>query len=77
MMDDVLDTWNTAKIKSQIQKGGEKVAHSNAPVLQKKKKKKVWSFFPSPCCFNLPLRHEIGHEIKKLNETLDKILREK
>ena len=77
MMDDVLDTWNTAKIKSQIQKEGEKVAHSDAPALEKKKKKKVWSFFPSPCCFNLPLRHKIGHEIKKLNETLDKILKDK
>ncbi|KAL0012917.1 hypothetical protein SO802_008025 [Lithocarpus litseifolius] len=77
MMDDVLDTWNTAKIKSQIQKEGEKVAHSNAPALEKKKKKKVWSFFPSPCCFNLPLRHKIGHKIKKLNETLDKILKDK
>ena len=41
MMDDVLDTWNTAMIKSQIQKEEEKFAHSNAPALEKKKKKKV------------------------------------
>ena len=43
MMDDVLDTWNTAKIKSQIQ-----IEASKAPALEKKKK--VCSFFSSPSC---------------------------
>ncbi|XP_065638740.1 putative disease resistance protein RGA3 [Quercus suber] len=83
MMDDVLDTWKTAKIKLQIQKeGGEKAAHSNAPAPLEKKMKKVWSFLPSPsCCFrqvdNVSVRHEVGHKIKKLNETLANILKGK
>ena len=84
MMDDVLDTWKTAKIKLQIQKEeeGDKAAHSNAPAPLEKKMKKVWSFFPSPsCCFrqidNVSVRHEVGHKIKKLNETLAHILKVK
>ena len=43
MIDDVLDSWNTAKIKSQIQ-----IEASKAPALEKKKK--VCSFFSSPSC---------------------------
>ena len=44
----------------------------------KKKHKKVCSFFSSPsCCFNLCLRHEIGHKIQKLDEILEKILKDK
>ncbi|KAL4629231.1 hypothetical protein ACB092_05G293700, partial [Castanea dentata] len=84
MMDDVLDTWKTAKMKLQIQKEeeGEKAAHSNAPGPLEKKMKKVWSFFPSPsCCFHqvdkVSVRHEVGHKIKKLNETLANILKGK
>ncbi|XP_050289395.1 putative disease resistance protein RGA3 [Quercus robur] len=84
MMDDVLDTWETAKIKLQIQKEeeGERAAHSNAPAPLEKKMKKVWSFFPSPSCCcrqvdNVSVRHEIGHKIKKLNETLANILKGK
>ena len=82
MMDDVLDNWNTARIKSLIQ-NEEKEADSNAPALNKKNKKKmVCSFFPSPsCCFrpvaNLSLRSKFGHNIEKLKETLDKILKDK
>ena len=79
-MDDLLDSWKTAKIKSQIQKQEEedKEADANAPAW----KKKVCSFLPSPSsCFNqadnLSLRHEIGHKIKTLNETLDKILNDR
>ena len=42
----------------------------------------VCSFFPSlSCCFrpvaNLSLRSEFGHNIEKLKETLDKILKDK
>ncbi|KAM3749878.1 hypothetical protein ACB098_05G219200 [Castanea mollissima] len=84
MMDDVLDTWKTAEMKLQIQKEeeGEKAAHSNAPAPLEKKMKKVWSFFPSPsCCFHqvdkVSVRHEVGHKIKKLNETLANILKGK
>ena len=72
MINDVLDSWNTAKIKSQIQK---EAADSKAPALEKKKK--VCSFSSPSCCFNLCLRHEISHKIKQLNETLDKILKER
>ncbi|XP_030971472.1 putative disease resistance protein RGA3 [Quercus lobata] len=82
MIDDVLDTWETAKIKLQIPKEeeGEKPAHSNAPAPLEKKMKKVWSFFPSPSCCcrqvdNVSVRHEVGHKIKKMNETLANILK--
>ncbi|GMY38236.1 putative disease resistance protein RGA3 [Fagus crenata] len=79
-MDDVLDSWNTARIKLEIEKEEGKSANSiAAPTM---KQKKVCSFLPSPlCCFrranNLALRHDIGHKIKKLNETLDKIVKDK
>jgi hypothetical protein len=69
-MDDVLDSWNTARIKLEIEKEEDINA---APAV---KKKVLCSFFPSlSYCFrhikNLALRHDIGHKIKKLNETLD------
>jgi Leucine-rich repeat (LRR) protein len=78
MMDDVLDKWKTAMIKSKIQKAEEAAAGINTPAV----KKKVCSFFPSPsCCFrqvdNIALRREIGHKIDTLNGTLDKILKDK
>nr|XP_023922885.1 putative disease resistance protein RGA3 [Quercus suber] len=74
-MDDVLDTWNTARIKAEIEKEEGKPADITAPAVVKKK---VWSFFPSPsCCFNLPLRHDLGHKIKKLNEKLDEIFNDR
>ena len=74
-MDDLLDSWRTVKIKSQIQ-NQEEESDGNAPALEKKKKKV--SSLPSPsCCFNLPLRHDVGHKIKKLNEKLDLIFKER
>ena len=74
-MDDVLDTWSTARIKAEIEKKEGKPADVNAPAAVKKK---VCSFFPSPsCCFNLPLRHDLGHKIKKLNEKLDEIFNDR
>ncbi|XP_030941650.1 putative disease resistance protein RGA3 [Quercus lobata] len=72
-MDDVLDTWSTARIKAEIEKKEGKPADVNAPAVVKK----VCSF-PSPsCCFNLPLRHDLGHKIKNLNEKLDEIFNER
>lgn len=67
-IDDVLDKWDTARIKSEIEKA------DNTPAMNKS----VCSFFPSPsfCCRhvrNLALRNDIGHKIKKLNETLNMI----
>ena len=74
-MDDVLDTWSTARIKAEIEKEEGKPADITAPAVVKKK---VCSFFPSPsCCFNLPLRHDLGHKIKKLNEKLDEIFNDR
>ena len=73
-MDDVLDTWSTARIKAEIEKEG-KPADITAPAVVKKK---VCSFFPSPSrCFNLPLRHDLGHKIKTLNEKLDEIFNDR
>ena len=77
MMDNVVDSWNTAKIKSKIQEEEEKEkeADSNAPAL-----KKVCSYFPSSsCCFadKLSLRHGIAQKIKKLNKRLDEILNDR
>ncbi|XP_075664813.1 putative disease resistance protein RGA3 [Castanea sativa] len=73
-MDDVLDTWSTARIKAEIEKEEGKPANVSAPAVVKK----VCSFFPSPsCCFNLPLRHDLGHKIKRLNEKLDEIFNDR
>ena len=79
-MDNVLDEWNTAMIKSEIEKEEEETAAENDPIV-KKKKKKVCPFFPSPtCCYQvhkLVLRHDIAHKIKELNRKLDEIVRER
>ena len=74
-MDDIVDTWNTARIRAEIEKEEGKPAATNAPAVVKKK---VCSVVPSPsCCFNLPLRHDVGRMIRKLNEKLDMVLRER
>ena len=73
MMDDLLDIWNTARIKPQIQK--EEEAAKPADISTPAVRKKVCSFIPSPsCCFNLPMNHDVGGKIKTLNETLDMIV---
>uniref|UniRef100_A0A2N9F231 NB-ARC domain-containing protein n=1 Tax=Fagus sylvatica TaxID=28930 RepID=A0A2N9F231_FAGSY len=82
-MDDMLDNWNTARIKLEIEKEEENAADEiNAAPAVMKNKKVLCSFFPSPSfCFRhvkkLALRHDIGHKIKKLSETLDKIVKDK
>ncbi|KAL4621619.1 hypothetical protein ACB092_06G242200 [Castanea dentata] len=77
-MDNVLDEWNTAMIKSEIEKEEEETA-ANDPIV--KKKKKVCPFIPSPtCCYQvhkLVLRHDIAHKIKELNRKLDEVVRER
>ena len=65
-MDEVLDKWDTARIRLEIEKA------DNTPAMNML----VCSFFPSPslCCRhvrNLALRYDIGHKIKKLNEKLN------
>uniref|UniRef100_A0A2N9H525 NB-ARC domain-containing protein n=1 Tax=Fagus sylvatica TaxID=28930 RepID=A0A2N9H525_FAGSY len=81
-MDDVLDSWNTARIKLEIEKEEGKSADSNATPAVKKKKVCSFLSLPIALCFrqannNLALRRDIGHKIKKLNETLDKIVKDK
>ncbi|KAK4587566.1 hypothetical protein RGQ29_018825 [Quercus rubra] len=74
-MDDVLDTWSTERIKAEIAKEEGKAADITTPAVVKKK---VCSFIPSPsCCFNLPLRHDLGHKIKTLNGKLDEIFNDR
>ena len=75
-MEDVVDEWSTAMIKSAIQKEEE---HADDTIVLKKK---VCSFIPSPsCCFRqvdkLVLRYDIAHKIKDLNGILDVIAKEK
>jgi molecular chaperone GrpE (heat shock protein) len=49
-MDDVLDNWNTARIKLEIEREEGKSVDSIAALAMKQKK--VCSFLPSPsCCF--------------------------
>ncbi|XP_075660246.1 putative disease resistance protein RGA4 [Castanea sativa] len=70
-MDDVLDEWNTAMIKAEIekqQKDDEEKAETSAA-----KKRKVWPPISIP---NLFQHRDIAHKIKELNEKLDEIDRE-
>ena len=71
-MDDVLDEWNTAMIKAEIekqQKDDEEKAETNSAA----KKRKVWPLISVPTL----LQHcDIAHKIKELNEKLDEIDRE-
>ncbi|XP_075662975.1 putative disease resistance protein RGA1 [Castanea sativa] len=81
-MEDVLDEWSTAILKSQIDKGNDKDDDINALLLVSKK---VSSFMSSSCfSFNpvsrlsrVSLRHGIAKKIKLLNKKLDGIAREK
>ncbi|KAJ4718831.1 NB-ARC domain-containing disease resistance protein [Melia azedarach] len=63
-MEDVLDEWNTARLKMQI-KGVENAIAQ----------KKVCSFLTSSCfCFKQArLRWDIAHKIKEINDNLDVI----
>ena len=73
-MDDIVDTWNTARIRAEIEKEEGKPADTNARAVVKK----VCSFVPSPsCCFNPTLRHDVGHMIRKLNRKLDMVFKDK
>ncbi|KAM3704527.1 hypothetical protein ACJW31_03G011400 [Castanea mollissima] len=70
-MDDVLDEWNTAMIKEEIekqQKDEEKAETSTT------RKRKVWPLISVP---NLFQHRDIAHKIKELNEKLDEINKER
>ena len=74
-MDDIVDTWNTARIRAEIEKEEGKPAYIHALAVVKKK---VCPFVSSPsCCFNLPLRHDVAHMIRELNEKLDMVSKDK
>ncbi|KAL9450503.1 hypothetical protein AB3S75_012271 [Citrus x aurantiifolia] len=73
-MEDVLDEWNTARLKLQIDGVDD---HQNDAVVPKKK---VCSFFPTASCFGckpIVLRGDIARKIKEINETLDDIAKQK
>ncbi|KAF3450340.1 hypothetical protein FNV43_RR06420 [Rhamnella rubrinervis] len=73
-IDNVLDKWNTEILTSEIQK-------QNAPAPAPKKRKVSFpllsSFFSLSQPKKLGILHEVAHEIKKLNETLETIDKEK
>ncbi|XP_075659879.1 putative disease resistance protein RGA4 [Castanea sativa] len=72
LMDDVLDEWNTAMIKAEIEKQ-QKDDEEKAETSSAAKKRKVWLPISIP---NLFQHRDIGHKIKDLNEKLDEIDKE-
>ncbi|XP_023910093.2 putative disease resistance protein RGA3 [Quercus suber] len=70
-MDDVLDEWNTAMIKEEIEK--QQKEDENAEI-STTKKRKVWSLILVP---NLFQQRDIAHKIKELNEIFDEINKER
>ncbi|XP_022717497.1 putative disease resistance protein RGA3 isoform X2 [Durio zibethinus] len=73
-IDDVLDEWNTALLKRQIEQA-EGTRVRDAPLL-----KKVWPSFTLSSCFCLRqvvLRHEIALKIEELNQRLAAIANER
>ncbi|XVF79431.1 hypothetical protein PTKIN_Ptkin14bG0222600 [Pterospermum kingtungense] len=65
-IDDVLDEWNTAILKRQIEKDESRVTDVPLP-------KKVWSFALSSCfcARQVVLKHDTALKIQKLNKRLD------
>ncbi|KAL4636490.1 hypothetical protein ACB092_03G012800 [Castanea dentata] len=70
-MDDVLDEWNTAMIKEEIEKQQEEDENAETSTT---KKRKVWSLISVP---NLFQHRDIAHKIKELDEKLDEINEER
>nr|XP_023910077.1 putative disease resistance protein RGA3 [Quercus suber] len=70
-MDDVLDEWNTAMIKEEIEKQQREDENAETSTT---KKRKVWSLISVP---NLFQHRDIAHKIKELNEKLDEINKER
>ncbi|XP_075657872.1 putative disease resistance protein RGA3 [Castanea sativa] len=72
LMDDVLDEWNTAMIKAEIEKQ-QKDDEEKAETSSAAKKRKVWPLISVP----ILLQHrDFAHKIKELNEKLDEIDKE-
>ncbi|KAH7536608.1 hypothetical protein FEM48_Zijuj03G0002800 [Ziziphus jujuba var. spinosa] len=81
-IDDVLDKWSSETLKSEIHKRAEAEENGHRQKAAVKKKKKVCLPLTSSCfCFNqlklVGVRGDIAHRIKRLNETLEEIAKEK
>ncbi|XP_048325565.2 disease resistance protein RGA2-like [Ziziphus jujuba] len=81
-IDDVLDKWSSETLKSEIHKRVEAEENGHRQKAAVKKKKKVCLPLISSCfCFNqlklVGVRGDIAHRIKRLNETLEEIAKEK
>ena len=74
-MDDVLDEWNTAMIKADIEKQGKEEEEEEKAETSTAKKRKVLSYIPS-INFSILQHRDIAHDIKELHEKLDEIDRE-
>ena len=70
-MDDVLDEWNTAIIKEEIEKQQKEDENAETSTT---KKGKVWSLIS---VLNLFQHRDIAYKIKELNEKLDEIDKER
>uniref|UniRef100_A0A7N2L4X5 CC-NBS-LRR protein n=1 Tax=Quercus lobata TaxID=97700 RepID=A0A7N2L4X5_QUELO len=70
-MDDLLDEWNTAMIKEEIEKQQKEDENAETSTT---KKRKVWSLISVPNIFQ---HRDIAHKIKELNEKLDEINKER
>ncbi|XP_050273575.1 putative disease resistance protein RGA3 [Quercus robur] len=70
-MDDVLDEWNTAMIRKEIEKQQKEDENAETSTT---KKRKVWPLISVP---NLFQHRDIAHKIKELNEKLDEINKER
>eukprot|EP00257_Ricinus_communis_P020643 XP_015579916.1 putative disease resistance protein RGA3 [Ricinus communis] len=79
-IDDVLDAWNIEILKEQIEEGQESVCSwFKTQFLQLPTLKQVCSIFPISCfsCCETGQRYKIAREIKKLNQRLDDIAKER
>ncbi|EEF27190.1 conserved hypothetical protein [Ricinus communis] len=79
-IDDVLDSWNIEILKEQIEEDQESACSwFRTQFLQLPTLKQVCSIFPISCfsCCETGQRYKIAREIKKLNQRLDDIAKER
>ncbi|KAH7536605.1 hypothetical protein FEM48_Zijuj03G0002500 [Ziziphus jujuba var. spinosa] len=81
-IDDVLDEWSSETLKSEIQKRVEAEENGHQQKAADKKKKKVCTPLTSSCFSvnqlkRVGVRRDIAHRIKRLNETLEEIAKDK
>ncbi|XP_030958412.1 putative disease resistance protein RGA3 [Quercus lobata] len=73
LMDNVLDEWNTAMIKAEIEKQQKEFGEKEKAETSAAKKRKVWPLISVPTLFQ---HRDIAHKIKELNQKLNEIDRE-